>query len=326
MNLISSKIKTLNDLKQFCKKYHILYQIDNKSILLSYKRSKTDLNDVFIRNMRGLIIDKETFNNKCHTFIGKIDYNKFREKYSINEIEISPIIDGTMINIYFDEKWRFSTKNKLDANKSHWQNDKSFYELFCECCKLDLDLLDKKICYSFIIVHYENRIVVKNKDNHTYLSLARNIETGEDVTNNIDINKIGINILKLPIIKFSNYEELEKNIETQKYDKIGYMLKANNDRCKITNIEYNNVKELVGNVPDRWENYLKLEKKNKIKEYLFYFNEYKNDYEELVSIRRKLLNYILTLYYISRKKYIKFPSYIAKTIYELHKIYTNVRK
>lgn len=75
--------------------------------------------------------------------------------------------DGSVMTLYFDktqDKWKTSTTNKKDASKSFYFSKKSFDELFWEAFpKEAMTSLDTSQEYKFILLHPENRLVVKHQ-------------------------------------------------------------------------------------------------------------------------------------------------------------------
>lgn len=329
MSFINDKFNSVEEIKEYCQKNNIFVQDKDNLLLLKYKRGSSDTEDSLVKKLRGLILNKDTLNIVNYTFDSRMNYKNFKDKYDISNVEITPIIDGTMINIYyFNDQWNYSTKGRIRANESRWQNDKSFKELFDETCDLNEENLDKTICYSFLLVHKENRIVVKNSTNRVYLTLARRIDSGEIITRSIETNSLGSNIVSLDILdgKYQSYDDLENYVKNQKYEEIGYMLINGQDRTKITNPEYEEVRKVKGNTPDIWENFLVLEKEENIATFLKYYPEYKVEYDNFIYTKKNLIKYLFTLYYVSRKKYIKFPEYLSKSVHKIHEIFIENKK
>ena len=75
-------------------------------------------------------------------------------------------IEGTMINVFYDmdiEKWQIATKSNIGAKVSFFDTSPSFAQMFREACvanNFQLDKLDKKYSYTFILQHPHNRIVM----------------------------------------------------------------------------------------------------------------------------------------------------------------------
>ena len=100
----------------------------------------------------------------------------FLKSNSENNICYEEFVEGTMINLFYDKninKWECATRSTIGANVKFYQNSsKTFREMFFETFDLyhiDYNDFDKNCCYSFILQHKENRIVVPNKENKIYL-------------------------------------------------------------------------------------------------------------------------------------------------------------
>ena len=123
-------------------------------------------------------------NNKVVCFAPEksLDYSFFVEKYSTENSWLEDFIDGTMINVFYDnikETWEIATRSTVGANivffndvknYKYFDNNnyfKDYYNLTfrsmffeaCNSCNLDLNCLDKKYVYSFVLQHPFNRIV-----------------------------------------------------------------------------------------------------------------------------------------------------------------------
>ena len=69
----------------------------------------------------------------------------FFGSYPDNE-NIYPLIDGTMINVFYKDEWIISTRSEI-GGYNKWTNKKSFRKLFEECCDFDMNALDTTYCY-----------------------------------------------------------------------------------------------------------------------------------------------------------------------------------
>jgi hypothetical protein len=71
-------------------------------------------------------------------------------------------VDGVMINAFYDDSWKLASRTQLGAGSSFY-GTRPFAELFAETCKVqgvDLATLDKTCCYSFVLNHPTERVVV----------------------------------------------------------------------------------------------------------------------------------------------------------------------
>jgi len=307
---------------KLAKFHNLTFRYSDDLYLMKYNRnSECDLKNGFVENCRGAIFDRNT--NKCvnYAFSKGMDYDEFKKTYNICDIIIEESIDGTMLNIYYhNDKWNFSTKGMIDSNKSFWFSKKSFYKMFLECLKFDLDSLNKNYCYSFVITHPENRIVTRYDNGDLYLVRIRDMATLEIVEN---IPKINVRIPKE--FKFTSYEELEKNLKKLDYEKEGYMLFSKNkkDRVKIKGPKYLKAFELKGNQANKTFHLLDIIINKQEYEYLQYFYEDKYEMDRISLKISNLVENLFNIYFNMRVRKIKVdvPFKFKPLIFELHGIY-----
>ena len=229
-----------------------------------------------------------------------------------------------MINVFWDssiENWNISTKNSVGGNIFFYKtdNNKSFKHMFDDAIKdskLDLNILNKLYCYSFVLQHPEHRIVSPIKTTCLYLVQVFQITNVESQCN---VNVISMETIKTDSmwlnteIRFPkiytdevNYTDINNkyNSTDLPYSFCGVTIKNidTNDRCKIINPSYMNVWKLKGNQPKLQYQYLILRKNGKIKEYLTYYPEHASQFTKY---RENLHVFTNTLYNMYVKCYIK---------------------
>ena len=324
-------ITTYESLDDFSKKNNLYIYKEKNLVLLKYLRNKSNINDKYTSMCRGIIFNNDTFPSKplCYSFNARIEYSEFIKKYPISDVNITEIIDGTMINLYYYNKWEMSTKSRIKAENSKWLNQKTFKELFEEVISIKYDNLNKDYCYSFILVHPENRIVIKNKEATIYLSQVRDLVSNKIVTDLILVNTIGDKLQSLKTLEtYNNYSDLEKMINEKSHNYSGVMLidKSTGNRSRLLCPQFDNLKLLVSKYPTKNQHYLWLDKMNYTKQYFKYFGEERTQYNSYLADKNKLFSYILNIYHNSRKTYIEFPKFISKFIYLIHIEYLNAKR
>ena len=121
---------------------------------------------------------------QCDDFI-----KRFTE--DLSDIVAEEFVEGTMINVFWDDSigvtggWEIATRNTVGATSSFFKGSKqsSFRDMFLEAAKenrLVLDNLEKHLCYSFVLQHPENRIVVPFKKPQLYLVAVYSIHNDPD--------------------------------------------------------------------------------------------------------------------------------------------------
>ena len=272
--------------------------------------------------------------------IKSMEYNIFIKDYpNIHDVIVEEFIEGTMMNIFWDtecEVWEFSTKTNIGGNTTFF-NEKTFRVLFEEVlkyAKLDVNQLDKNICYSFVFQHPENRIVSQFHNYNLYLIEAYKITYDAiEVLNTRELLKTeAFNNTKLycPLIYvYNSYEELYNfyKKKTLNYTIMGVVIrdKYTNIRTKIRNPCYEMVRRLRGNNPKLQYHYYYLLKENIINLFLTYYPEYK---DEFICFEKKDKLFNETLYknyvncYIKKEKQLnEYPKNYKTHMYKIHQIY-----
>jgi hypothetical protein len=328
INTIEDKnlIKYEDIIETFTKNpYNLEIKSEDNLYLVKYN-DNSNIDNILVRESRGIILEKETNKLLCYPLNGKISYETFKDKYpDINEITVEESIDGTLINVYYNSEWNISTKGKINSDNSYWNSKKSFKSMFLEALELNnfnLNECNQELCYSFVLTHPENRIVTKYTNPNIYLVQIRNMNTYEI----LDKHFKDFQLFDTPkICTFTNYLEIEKSIENIDFQKEGYVLYSNDkkDRTKIKGKSYLKAKKLKGNNYCLEYRFLELIQRNRQDEYLFFFEEHKY----IVSYFELHVNQLidsLYYYYIStkiEKNFLEYPYHIKPLIYELHGLY-----
>jgi hypothetical protein len=147
-----------------------------------------------------------------------------------------------MINVFWDTQlnnWNIATRNTVGGDVSFFKSDnthKTFNSMFYEtltACKLDLNILNKLYCYSFVLQHPENRIVVPIQTPTLYLVQVYQIT--EKMVDVISMDKIRSDDLwksttiKFPVIyeDWNSYHDLNDKYGTTNtpYNLMGVIIK-----------------------------------------------------------------------------------------------------
>ena len=280
----------------------------------------------------------------------------FIKRYSEGSdgIVAEEFIEGTMINVFWDNSiglnggWEISTRNTVGATSSFYKGPKSktFRDMFLEAlkeCDLLLDNLEKEYCYSFVLQHPANRIVVPFKNPQLYLVAVYSIFNEQDhvyakVHNSHDFRDVfkALNTsIRFPeIYKFTTYSELIEKYGSMNtsYDVVGVVLHNNitGERAKIRNPVYEQVKNLRGNQPKLQYQYLCLRKEGRVGEFLKFYPENKKSfstYRDHVHLFTETLfkNYI-SCYIKKEKPLILFSDQYRTHMFNIHKLYLNELK
>lgn len=302
---------------------------------------------------RSVIVNK---NNKVICFSPPKSYptGAFMKNYpELNETLIAQeFVEGTMINVFWDSNigltgdWEISTRNTVGATCSFYKskNSKTFREMFLEAAKENgfaLEYLSSKYCYSFVLQHPDNRIVVPFKNSQLYLVAVYNIDNTDK--NNITVTVSSIEEIKQlqyfssTSIKFpeiyssTTYTELIEKYASMNtsYHILGVVIynQQTGKRTKIRNPVYEEVRQLRGNQPKLQYQYLCLRKSGEVHKFLTYYPENKKSFSEF---REQLHLFTETLFnnyiscYVKREKPLKeYSSQFRTHMFNIHQKYMN---
>lgn len=272
--------------------------------------------------------------------------------YKTTGVVAEEFVEGTMINVFWDTAiglnggWEISTRNTVGATSSFYKSgsnkSKTFRDMFLEAAKENnfiLESLNPLYCYSFVVQHPENRIVVPFKKPQLYLVGMYSIFNNNN--NDIIVQVFDPQIfqscfvltnstIRFPqIYNFESYSELIEKYGSMNtsYDIMGVVLhnKFTGERAKIRNPVYEQVRALRGNQPKLQFQYLSLRNEGKVKDFLQFYPENKKEFS---TFRDQVHLFTDTLYtnyrscYIKREKQLKeFSDQYRTHMFNLHQKY-----
>jgi hypothetical protein len=255
-------------------------------------------------------------NNKLIVFSPEksLNFETFNKKYeNINECWMEDFIDGTMINVFFDNinnTWEIATRSTVGGNivffndiknysffnydnQFQHYNNITFRTMFFESCNynnFDLNSLNTNYSYSFVMQHPFNRIVTPVQRPFIYLVKVYEIDNTSfpivyvKEKNLLEFVNKPPHIFANTNVQLVNKYSLEISLNELKthydnklapYHCVGTIIyNKDGTRTKIRNVNYEEVRKLRGNQPKLQYNYLCLKKENKIKEFLHYYPEH----------------------------------------------------
>lgn len=305
--------KSYKDIVSILKNEYKLYtrtEQGSNLTLVKYNRDNTDMSVDFVRQFRGLVFRNSDLKILCFPPEKSFISDEFLRVVGDDWVNVrcEEYEDGTMINVYYDDnssQWIISTRSRIGA-KCSWLCDETFDTLFRDASQdMDLNMLDKTVCYTFVLGHPKTRIVVKHKRPFVCLVSARRV--GDSNYEDVPLEEIRDNLLekninvKLPkIYNFASFEEVKDYVSKQSAMSQGIMLKYKNIRTKLRNKEYNYIKSLKGNTPYLINLYLELRKARNVSNYLKYFPEHKalfnNFREDIHQITYRIYNWYVNVH------------------------------
>jgi hypothetical protein len=291
----------------------------------------------------------------CFSPPKSVKSDAFIEKYNIKNdtLVAEEFVEGTMINVFWDENiglsgaWEISTRNTVGAVSSFYKspNSKTFRTMFLEAAannKLDLDTLHKNFCYSFVLQHPENRIVVPFKVVQLYLISMYIIDNSDkDNIKVYSVDKSNFLYLhpntevKIPTVyNWNTYADLIDKYASMNtsYDILGVVVYNNEtgERTKIRNPVYEEVRQLRGNQPKLQYQYLCLRKEGKVGDFLKYYPENKKEFsnfrDQLHLFTNTLFMNYISCYIKKEKPLMEFSEQYRTHMFNIHKQYLNELK
>lgn len=285
---------------------------------------------------------------------------KFMTMYSqkTSNIIAEDFIEGTMINVFYDSGWRIATRSTVDANVAFYNvsnntsatsdkeakdKDKSmtFSEMFFEACaanNFSITSLNPDFCYSFVLQHPNNRIVVPIKSPQLYLVEVYHIVNGETIVVNVHTRNVrshgdwsSTSVLFPERYEFTSYSELIEKFASPNtpYHIMGIVIKNKdtNQRTKIRNPIYEEIRHLRGNQPKLQYQYLTLRHSGKMNDYLKFYPEAKSDfsvYRDQVHMFTNTLHQNYISCFIKKEKPLKeYSSQYKHHMFKLHELFLN---
>jgi len=293
---VKSKIYKWND--------DVSYTIlNNDSTMLAFS-------DETVRNYRSVILD-ENNHVLCFAPPNSISTETFMQKYGndnvLPEIYLNEIVEGTMVNLFFDARihsWQIATRGAIGGKYWFFRNEysddnkitqKTFKQMFIECFRSDatelndiafLEYLPKNYSYSFVLQHPDNHIVlnveqptlylvaVYDKRENVAMNIPQPVYEGWDIFANVK------GMIEFP----KKYEETTYNDVLTKYCSpnssyscVGVMATnmKTGDRSAFSNPAYEELKKLRGNNPNLQYQYFSLEKTGQTNVFMEHFPMYK---------------------------------------------------
>lgn len=270
----------------------------------------------------------------------------FMATHPINEnLVVEEFVEGTMLNVFFNAGvWEVATKQTIGANVRFYTNNvDTFYSMFLDAMQstgLNLDMLDKKNSYSFVLQHPKNRIVVPFQNAMLYLVAVYQITLVEE-TNTYDIVNVSASSELLLCVKtparyhgWYTYGDLIQHYASinTPYECLGVMMRdpLTGERAKIRNPVYERVRRLRGNQPKLMYHYLCLRKQGEVGEFLNYFPEHKSAFAsyrtQMHIFTQNIFQYYIQCYMKKANPLSEFPPQYRPHMFNLHRTYLDVLK
>lgn len=158
--------------------YNLKISFDGEYVLMKYDMKTADFSSPIVREARGIIFKVGEWEYPvCHPFNKFFNYGEtFSDDVDWNSAVVSEKIDGSLMKLWFDDKWHLSTNGSIDAYKTTFNDrDNTFGELFetallyngITLTELTRDL-NTNYTYMFELVSPISRIVIPYETTDIY--------------------------------------------------------------------------------------------------------------------------------------------------------------
>lgn len=370
------KIETTNDF--ICKHPNAIEKkyttVSNEYFILYEDTNITEISDPALENYHSIILENPSRNLLSFAPPKTMDYSdisvflqssEFQELCK-DDIHVSELVEGTFLHLFYDsriESWEIATKRAIGGRYSYYhipdQYSPNYREMMMEAFHLSsegseeidggiasipfLTDLSKTHCYSWILQHPQNHIVIPIETPKMFLVSVYEIDTIEQTATFISPEiyqkwsvfekPVQDKIIYFPktfSLEFSSIKEkktilnyIQENASAHTpYYHMGLVFTnlRSGKRATFLNPNYLEMAEVRGNHSNLLYQYLCLKRIQKIQIFLHYFpqyqplfNIYKQKYEDLI---HKIHQYYVS-YYVQKNGTL-IPKKYFPTVYTLH--------
>ena len=194
------------------------------TILLNTTKPVANTNNLYnhIKYYRTQVVEANTNDIVCVGPCKSIPYNTFVTMVNNNDdIVFEEFIDGVMINLFYtDTGWEIATRSTVGGHTRFYFEEEgmTFNEMFYDAVSynnINIDLLHKEYCYSFVLQHPRHRIVVPVDSPTLYLVEAYKITDNKirmaNIHTELRLSDVLESKLLIPkVFKFDNPDDAVK--------------------------------------------------------------------------------------------------------------------
>jgi hypothetical protein len=255
-----------------------------------------------VRECRGIILKKDTWEIVCHPFhkFGNYGESYVPKDFDWNDCYVSEKIDGSLIKIWYHNKtWHISTNGNIDANDANTITDRTFYDLVMRTLTQDkYELILDDIRYGtdkhlefgythlFELCTFDNIVVINyGEDKLFYLGSIENntYETVEFPLGDVPVPSVyNISSLKGCLSAVEDFDKDQEGL---------VVTDINNERLKIKSLLYITLHHQVSNCNSP-KNILGIVKRGETEEFLTYFPHSTDELGKYVAMWKEVLDVI----------------------------------
>jgi T4 RnlA family RNA ligase len=273
--------------------YKLKAKVYDKKILLKYDQIESDMSSEIVKDCRGLILERDTWNVMSMSFRKFFNHGETNaDKVDWNSAVILEKLDGTMIQVYYDwhkDKWFAGTTGMAEGEGE--VNNKmgtTFNQLFWETLEkysFDVNKLHKGFTYVFELTTPYNIVVKPHGESSVTLLTIRDNEILKEFRYDelVAVSQyFGLPVVKSYDLNNPNVDELINTFKDMPWSEEGYVVVDKEfNRVKIKNPAYVAVHHLKSKTAEH--NILTIVKSNEIEEFAATFPERR---EELYKLKK----------------------------------------
>jgi hypothetical protein len=268
-------------------------------VLLKYNQIESPLSHPVVRECRGIILD-EANNWQVISY----PYRKFfnygeghADEIDWKTARVYEKLDGSLMTIYYyDDHWEVASSGLPDASGQANMGTITFSSLFWKTwTELGYKLPEQTdYCFMFELMTPYNRVVVRHPSSRLVLHGVRRLTDGQEFTPEEFAKQIGCEcVQQLPLNSWENILEAAKTLDPMEHE--GYVVcDGNFHRVKMKSPQYVAVSHLKEGMSVR--NMLELIRINESAEFLTYYPEYTELYNEVKAKFTALVNQVDTYF------------------------------
>lgn len=270
--------------------YNLKISWDDDFVLFKYSQIDSDFNEEICREARGLILDaRDNF---------KVVRYAFKKFFNLDEGYADPIdwdtavatekIDGSIMSVWYARgEWHLSTNGKIDAFKAELAGVgpyKTFGELFESVLPLsNFASCKHNFCFTFELVSPYNKVVIDYPETKVYILSIRNLNTFKEV-DDLDMRDFSnyMAVERPQVYNLNNEADYRKVVEQMPEGHEGIVVRdAAGHRVKIKTLLYFQMHKAKNNGVITLERIVDLIRANDHHEFLSYFPEYTDIFEQV---------------------------------------------
>lgn len=287
--------------------YNLIIKEEGNLAILKYNQIESDFSEEMVREARGIIFYKPTWDVVCYPFEKFFNLNEvYADTLDESELHIYQKVDGSLAKVwYFEGVWRLSSNGVIDASEVSLNEGINFQSLFLRALAsyglnwlTFTSTLDKNYTYMYELATPDNKVVVPyDKYMLFYLGQRNNRTYQEEYIPDTRIDNV-------KVYNFKSIEEITAAANELPDTEEGYVVRDKHwKRVKIKNPIYFMLHKLANNGKPDFVQYVLEHNEDEL---LAYFPEYKEEIEK-TKIAFRVLEHKAHTYVHIMERYYEFP-------------------